>query len=191
MAEEESFDIYGDDDVTSPSSPSQSGPKKRLRRERSSSAPPLINNNEEEDDGSSTPRGKKVKEEEPDDEELDPFREYDDDVLTRVPVLFSVMWQSRGAWLGCKCTVWLMFSITMERESRPLKLHKILLYNEKLLHQNHHKRLLHYMSAISIGYAPSGSCLINSGQAMRIYVDGQQRSMSSMISRTSLFPNIK
>jgi hypothetical protein len=85
MADEDSFDIYGDDDPASPASPTQSGPKKRLRRERSSSAPPLSANNEDgEDDGETTPRGKKVKEEVPvslgDDE--DPFSEYDTHVST-------------------------------------------------------------------------------------------------------------
>jgi hypothetical protein len=81
MAEEEVFDIYGDEGDVVPSSPSeQSGPKKRLRRERSSSAPPLSNNDDEEDDRSSTPRGKKVKEEEIEDDEEDPFAEYDNHV---------------------------------------------------------------------------------------------------------------
>ena len=84
MADEESFDIYGDDGDVEPSSPSQqSGPKKRLRRERSSSAPPLTSAEEEEDDRSSTPRGKKVKEE--DDRDEDPFREYDNHVCTPTP----------------------------------------------------------------------------------------------------------
>src|SRR5579871_3661050 len=91
MADEDTFDIYGDDDSTSPSSPgAQSGPKKRLRRERSSSAPPLSKAKEEdEEDGDSTPRGKKVKEEQVDDHEVDigndedPFREYDNHVFTQ------------------------------------------------------------------------------------------------------------
>jgi len=83
MADEESFDIYGDDDPSLPSSPSQqSGPKKRLRRERSSSAPPLISPADEQSDGASTPRQKKVKEEIPGDDEVDqdPFAEYDNHV---------------------------------------------------------------------------------------------------------------
>jgi hypothetical protein len=84
MADEEPFDIYGDDDLTSPSSPSQqSGPKKRLRRERSSSAPPLVSPKDEDDDGASTPRQKKVKEDDEEDNE-DPFREYDNHVFTLV-----------------------------------------------------------------------------------------------------------
>jgi hypothetical protein len=85
MADEEPFDIYGDDDPSLPSSPSQqSGPKKRLRRERSSSAPPLISPADEQSDGASTPRQKKVKEEVVDgaDDEVDedPFAEYDNHV---------------------------------------------------------------------------------------------------------------
>jgi len=97
MADEDTFDIYGDDDSTSPSSPgTQSGPKKRLRRERSSSAPPPLSKSKDDDDdaeddeGDLTPRGKKVKEEKNDvslEEELvgsdeDPFREYDNHVFT-------------------------------------------------------------------------------------------------------------
>lgn len=94
MAEEETFDIYGDDDTTSPSSPSQqSGPKKRLRRERSSSAPPLISPQDDEDDGASTPRQKKVKEDDDQsDEEEDPFKEYDNHVpLAKVCVCLCVV----------------------------------------------------------------------------------------------------
>lgn len=101
MADEDTFDIYGDEDITSPSSPStQSGPKKRLRRERSSSAPPLMSPkdvpsnaaDQEEEDGGSTPRQKKVKEEvdlenAPTDDE-DPFREYDNHVFTSLSFSF-------------------------------------------------------------------------------------------------------
>jgi len=92
LADEDTFDIYGDDDDPgSPASPTQSGPKKRLRRERSSSAPPLSANNEDEDEGETTPRGKKVKEEGPglvdgvEDEDEDPFAEYDSHVFIHHP----------------------------------------------------------------------------------------------------------
>jgi len=96
MADDESFDIYGDDDddPASPSSPStHSAPKKRLRRERSSSAPPLMSPKDEDDDGASTPRQKKIKEEDTKDTDLDedPFREYDNHVfhLIYCPVTLS------------------------------------------------------------------------------------------------------
>jgi hypothetical protein len=94
MADEETFDIYGDDEPLSPSSPShQSGPKKRLRRERSSSAPPLSVSSP---NGADSPRGKKFKEEDLRDEKTqsaelkleeedeDPFQEYDNHVFTLV-----------------------------------------------------------------------------------------------------------
>jgi hypothetical protein len=89
MTEEDTFDIYGDDESASPASPGvQAGPKKRLRRERSSSAPPPSKSKEEEEDGDgdATPRGKKIKEEKPPEEDLvgsdeDPFREYDNHVF--------------------------------------------------------------------------------------------------------------
>lgn len=98
MADSDSFDIYGDEDPLSPSSPTQSGPKKRLRRERSSSAPPLsANSDDRDDDGGSTPRGggKKVKEDNSVEDELgdeeDPFAEYDDHVFitSHVPICGS------------------------------------------------------------------------------------------------------
>jgi hypothetical protein len=152
MADEESFDIYGDDEAASPSSPSQSGPKKRLRRERSSSAPPLINNAEEEEDGSSTPRGKKVKEEELEDEEdVDPFREYDDDVSTHMPVIFWLWLQRANRWDEKRCTVKLIYSITMERHYHPVKLHKALSSRERHLFRINHMLQLHYTSAIFTG----------------------------------------
>jgi hypothetical protein len=137
MAEEETFDIYGDDDTTLPSSPSQqSGPKKRLRRERSSSAPPLISPQDEEDDGASTPRQKKVKEDDNQSgEDEDPFKEYDN----HVPLL--------------KGYVYLRSSIRMERQSLLLNLlRNLLLLNGKLLRrQSINMLLLHYTSVISIG----------------------------------------
>ena len=98
MTDSDSFDIYGDEDPLSPSSPTQSGPKKRLRRERSSSAPPLsANSDDDDDDGGSTPRGggKKVKEannvEDDLGEEEDPFAEYDNHVFitSHVPICGS------------------------------------------------------------------------------------------------------
>ena len=137
MAEEETFDIYGDDDTTLPSSPSQqSGPKKRLRRERSSSAPPLISPQDEEDDGASTPRQKKVKEDDnQSDEDEDPFKEYDNHVLL------------------LKGYVCLWSSIRMERQSLLLNLlRNLLLLNEKFLQrQSINMLLLHYTSVISTG----------------------------------------
>src|SRR5271169_965414 len=127
MADEDTFDIYGDDDSISPSSPSQqSGPKKRLRRERSSSAPPLSKSASNGDEENGSPRGKKIKEEdnrdetktgtalklEEEDEEEDPFREYDNHVFTRstdkdIPLLSVILLLLR--WFVC--TERLIYSI--------------------------------------------------------------------------------
>jgi hypothetical protein len=129
MADEDTFDIYGDDDLISPSSPSQqSGPKKRLRRERSSSAPPLSKSASNGDEENGSPRGKKIKEEDNRDEETkagtalkleeegeeeeDPFREYDNHVFTRstgkdIPLLSIILLWLR--WFVCIKT--LIYSI--------------------------------------------------------------------------------